>query len=57
LLVEPDHPCADRLALSSSTGARIERQLGLQKIEVVVADPQTPESPVLRSARRDGVPV
>ena len=38
-------------------GARIERQLGLQKIDILIADPATPDSPVLAAARHDGVPV
>ena len=57
LLVELSQPVADRWALGNRLGARIERQLGLQKIDILVADPATPESPVLIEARRDGVPV
>ena len=57
LLVELTQPVPDRWALGNRLGARIEQQLGLQKIDILVADPQTPESPVLIEARRDGVPI
>lgn len=55
ILVDLPRPSADRLDLSLRIGARIERQLGLQKIDVLVADPLTPDSPVLAQARRHGV--
>lgn len=57
LLVELAQSGADRVALGGRIGARIERQLGLQKIDILVADPDTPNSPVLAEARRDGVPL
>jgi predicted nucleotidyltransferase len=57
LLVELPAPVPDRFALGNRLGARIERQLGLQKIDILVADPETPVSPVLAAARRDGIPV
>ena len=57
LLIELPQPVTDRLQLSIQLGARIERQLGLQKIDVLVADPTMPESPVLDAARRDGIPI
>ena len=57
LLVELPQPNPDRWALAVRLGARIERQLGLQKIDILVADPATPDSPVLEAARLDGVPV
>jgi hypothetical protein len=50
-------PVPDRWALGNRLGARIEKQLGLQKIDILVADPETPESEVLLEARRDGIPV
>ena len=55
ILVDLPRPGANRLDLSLRIGARIERQLGLQKIDVLVADPLTPVSPVLAQARRHGV--
>ena len=57
LLVELAQPDPDRWALEVRLGARIERQLGLQKIDILMADPATPDSPVLEAARLDGVPV
>lgn len=57
ILVDLPVPHADRLDLSLRIGARIERRLGLQKIDVLVADPLTPESAVLVQARRHGVPL
>lgn len=57
LLIELGQPCAERLALGHRIGARIERQLGLQRIDVLVADPSSPGSPVLSAARHDGIPV
>jgi predicted nucleotidyltransferase len=57
VLVELPRPCTNRLDLSLRIGARIEHQLGLQKIDVLVADPLTPESGVLAQARRTGLPI
>ena len=55
LLFELSQPDPVRWALAVRLGARIERQLGLQKIDILVADPATPDSPVLEAARLDGV--
>lgn len=55
LLIELDQAPSDRLALACRIGARIEHQLGEQKIDVLVADSATPRSPVLDAARREGV--
>lgn len=57
LLIELAQPAANRWALGIKLGARIERQLGLQKIDILVADPATPGSPVLDAARLDAIPV
>jgi predicted nucleotidyltransferase len=57
LLVELPRPHPDRLIISLKMGARIEQQLGMQKIDILVADPDTPESPVLIAARRDAIPI
>lgn len=54
LLIELPQPTLDRYALADRIGARIQRAIGLRKIDVLVADPQTPETPVLRAARREG---
>ena len=57
LLVELEQPDPDRWAIGLKLGARIERRLGLQKIDVLVADPLTPRSAVLDAARIEGIPV
>jgi predicted nucleotidyltransferase len=57
LLIELPQPSPDRWAIGIRLGARIERQLGLRKIDILVADPATPDSPVLAAARHDGIPV
>ena len=57
LLIELVKPVPDPWALANKLGARIERQLGLQKIDILVADPATPSSSVLAAARLDGIPV
>lgn len=54
-LIELDQARSDRLALACCIGARIEQQLGEQKIDILVADSSTPHSPVLDAARREGV--
>ena len=43
--------------MGAELGARMECLLGLQKIDVLVADPATRDSPVLAVARHDGVPI
>lgn len=57
LLVELAQTSTDRWALGMKPGARIEQQLGLQKIDILVADPATPDSPVLAAGRHDGIPI
>lgn len=57
LLIELPEPNAERLALADRIAVRIQRAIGLRKIDVLVADPHTPDSPVLRAARREGVPL
>ena len=57
LLIELAQPVPNPWALANKLGARIERQLGLQKIDILVADPATPSSDVLAAARLDGIPV
>ncbi|NWG74384.1 MAG: nucleotidyltransferase domain-containing protein [Rubrivivax sp.] len=55
LLVELPTVSPNRLALGDRIGARLQRIMGLRRIDVLVADPATPDSPVLRAARRDGI--
>ena len=57
LLIELPQPVANGWQLAVKLGVLIERQLGQQKIDVLIADPSTPDSPVLDAARKDGVPI
>ena len=55
LLVEMPAVTAERWALSHRLGAKLQRAIGLRKIDILVADPATPSSPVLVAARRDDI--
>jgi predicted nucleotidyltransferase len=55
LLIELPEPARDRLKLSLQIAAAIQRRVGLRKIDVLVADAATPETPLLRQARREAV--
>jgi predicted nucleotidyltransferase len=51
LLVELPEPSADRLSVSVATAARLQRLIGQRKIDVLVTDPLTVETPLIRAAR------
>ena len=55
LLVELPTPVADPLGLSLRIAARIQHRIGLRKIDVLIADPAAPDSPLLRHARQAAV--
>jgi predicted nucleotidyltransferase len=55
LLVELPAPAEDALGLAVRIAAHIQRQIGLRKIDVLIADPASPDSPLLRQARQDAV--
>ena len=55
LLVELPEPTADKLSVSLRTGARLQWAIGERKIDVLVTDPQTEETPLIRAARREGI--
>jgi len=55
LLVELPAITPQRWALGDRLGVRLQRAIGLRKIDILVADPATPDSPVLAAARRDGI--
>ena len=57
LLIELPDRAEDALALSLRIAARIQRQIGLRKIDVLIADPATPDCALLRQARLDAEPV
>ena len=55
LLIELSTSGLDKLAVSLRTGARLQQLIGERKIDVLVTDPQTTETPLIRAARRDGI--
>jgi predicted nucleotidyltransferase len=59
LLVELPAPRStdERLQVSVRTAARLQRLIGERKIDVLVADPLTPETPLLRAAREQAIAV
>ena len=57
LLVECSEPVKDRLKKTLALTARLQSRLGDQRIDVIVADPQTKPQSVHEVARRTGVPL
>ena len=57
LLIELAEASDDKLSVSLRTGARIQFEIGERKIDVLVTDPQTQETPLIRAARREGIPL
>lgn len=57
LLVESNEPVKDRLRKALAVTARLQLRLGDQRIDVIVADPQTKPQSVHEVARRTGVPL
>lgn len=57
LLVECSEPVKDRLRKTLALTARLQSRLGDQRIDVIVADPQTKPQSVHEVARRTGVPL
>lgn len=55
LLVELPEPSADRLSVSVATAARLQRLIGQRKIDVLVTDPLTVETPLIRAAREQRI--
>lgn len=55
LLIELPEPTADKLAVSLRTGARLQWAIGERKIDVLVTDPQSEETALIRTARREGI--
>ena len=45
----------ERLQVSVRTAASLQRLIGERKIDVLVADPLTPETPLLRAAREQAM--
>ena len=57
LLIERAAASDDKLSVSLRAGARLQFEIGERKIDVRVTDPQTQETPVIRAARREGIPL
>ena len=55
LLIELSRPGLDRLTNSLRTGPRLQQLIGERKIDVLVTDLQTTETPLIRAARSDGI--
>lgn len=57
LLIELPEPDADKNRHSLTLAARLQQELGDQRIDVIVLDPATPEQPIHRQARATGIPL
>lgn len=55
LLIELPEPTLDKLSLSLRVGAQLQMAVGMRKIDVLVTDPQTVETSLIRSARLEGI--
>ena len=55
LLIELAAASDDKLSVSLRAGARLQFEIGERKIDVLVTDPQTEETPLIRAARREGI--
>ena len=54
LLVETDEVLGNRAAAAARFAARLQRQLGDRRIDVVIIDPQTRQQPIHEVARSTG---
>ena len=45
----------DKLSVAIKTSARLQSLIGERKIDVLVTDPQSEDTPLIRAARRDGI--
>ena len=55
LLIELSEPTPDKLSVSLRAGAQLQMLIGERKIDVLVTDPQTVETPLIRAARLEGI--
>ena len=55
LLIELAEPTIDKLSASLRAGARLQMAIGERRIDVLVTDPQTVETPLIRVARLEGI--
>ena len=55
LLVELAEPTIDKLSVSLRAGARLQMAIGERRIDVLITNPQTVETPLIRAARLEGI--
>lgn len=55
ILIETEQKLADRVASACRLTSQLQLQLGDQKIDVIIIDPETPEQPIYQIARQTGV--
>ncbi|WP_090320587.1 nucleotidyltransferase domain-containing protein [Nitrosomonas oligotropha] len=55
ILIETEQKLADRVASACRLTSQLQLQLGDQKIDVIIIDPETPEQPIHQIARQTGV--
>lgn len=47
----------DKLSIALKASARLQLLIGERKIDVLVTDPESEETPLIRAARRVGIPL
>ncbi|MDE2389203.1 MAG: nucleotidyltransferase domain-containing protein [Betaproteobacteria bacterium] len=55
ILIETDQKLNDRVATACRLTSQLQIQLGDQKIDVIIVDPETQEQPIHQVARQTGV--
>jgi len=55
LLIEMAKPTIDKLSVSLRAGAKLQFEIGERKIDVLVTDPDSEETPLIQAARREGI--
>lgn len=55
ILIETEQKLADRVAIACRLTSQLQMQLGDQKIDVIIIDPETREQPIHQIARQTGV--
>lgn len=55
ILIETEQKLADRVATACRLTSQLQMQLGDQKIDVIIIDPETREQPIHQIARQTGV--
>lgn len=55
ILIETEQKLADRISTACRLTSQLQMQLGDQKIDVIIVDPETLEQPIHQIARQTGV--